>query len=356
MPSPLFKISFLPGLKDIVKKEISEHSELHIIRETDDEIYLDSLFDFSILKKLKSITRAYILVEDAKFNPLHISRHKSILGNLLEIILKEKSEKFTSFKIYCAGSNSPEVKSIEAYVADTFKIKPSEDPDLKIHMIRPIDSWEIAIQITPRPISVREYRVNNLEGALNPTVAYAMNSFCNLTDAASYLNIFSGSGTLLIEAGLIAKDTNPSLKLIGFDIDGKRNALAIDNIKKAGLVKSIMLKTADINSAPDLGMFDVITSDLPFGMVIGKETKIESLYRTFIKYAESTLNPNGTLVVYTTEKDIFEECITSSKFTIKDTLDLKIVTNVNSFIYPRIFVCRFCETNTPQVLSIPSSL
>ena len=159
----------------------------------------------------------------------------------------------------------------------------SDEADLKIHIIKPENIWEIGIQITPRPLSVRDYKVINMSGAMDPTIAYAVNSFCNLDSALSYLNVFSGSATLLIEAG----QCYPNLeKLLGFDNDKKRLSLSIQNIKRAGLIKKVQVKDADIFDRPDLGTFDAVVSDLPFGMSILKNEDLEKLYTTFIQYCE----------------------------------------------------------------------
>ncbi len=75
---------------------------------------------------------------------------------------------------------------------------------------------------------------------------------------------------------------------------------------------------------PDLGKFDVITSDLPFGMRISKDQDLEELYRCFVTYCEHALNPLGTLVVYTSEYELFEKVLKNSKFTVAKTVRLKI--------------------------------
>lgn len=54
-------------------------------------------------------------------------------------------------------------------------------------------------QITPRPLSLRDYKVEHMSGAMDPTIAYAVNSLASLEGAKSYLNVFSGSGTLLVK-------------------------------------------------------------------------------------------------------------------------------------------------------------
>ena len=62
------------------------------------------------------------------------------------------------------------------------------------------DGWEVLIRLTPRPLSAREWRVCNMEGALNATIAAAM---IEMTDPSArrprVFNLMCGSGTLLIE-------------------------------------------------------------------------------------------------------------------------------------------------------------
>lgn len=333
------KLSYITGLRPVVLQELQKLSS-RILDESEDSVFIE--FSEEIIpevKKLRSIARAYIVLHSKKYHPTYISNHKSIVGNLVDIITK--SDDFKTFKISCAGSDSSEVKSIAKYFQENFGLKENEEADLKVHIIKPKDVWEIGVQITPRPLSVRDYKVVNMSGAMDPTIAYAVNSFCNLDSADSYLNIFSGSSTLLIEAG----QCYPNLqKLIGFDNNKKHLSLSVQNIKKAGLIKRIQLKEGDIFDKPDLGTFDAIVSDLPFGMLISKNEDLEKLYTVFIEYCESVLNSGGRLVVYTSEHELFESLLLKSKFKIIQSLQLKFITNANSYLKTKIFVCEF-KTN-----------
>ena len=330
------KLTFITGLKKIVLDEIKTYPELRIAEKREDSIYLEGASSLKAICNLKSITNVYLTKRGDKLNPYFISKHKSILNEIIETVLKENIGVFHTFKLSCAGSNSKEVEEIKGFIADTHKMTYAEDADMEMFIGKQDNLWEIGVRLTSRPLSLRKYKIKNIKGGLNPTIAYAMNSFCHLDSIESYLNIFSGSGTLLIEAGLF----NPKIKLMGFDVDGKSNALAIQNIKKAGLLKSTQLKTADIFRKPDLGKFDVITSDLPFGMQISKYEDLEKLYKSFVMYCEEFLNSNGILVVCTTEIKLFETILKNSKFMATKILKLKIMAASNSCIYPEIFVCK----------------
>lgn len=338
LAKPEIKLSYIIGLREIVLNEVGRYPNLHIIKEDGDSIYLDSVLDLNEIKKLRSVARAYVVLQDQKYNPIYISNHKSILGDLIDTVIGGSEHQFKMFKITGVRSDSLEVRSIANYIQNTYYIKEKEEADLKIHIIKPDDEWEVGIQITPRPLSVRDYRVINMSGAMDSTIAYAVNSLCGLENAKSYLNVFSGSATLLIEA----VQCYPNLEqLVGFDNDKKHLSLAIQNIKKAGLIKKVQIKEADIFNKPDFGTFDVITSDLPFGMSISKNEDLEKLYRSFIEYCEHSLNPNGKLAVYTSEYEILEKLISKSRFKIVKSKGLKFMTSVNAYLRPKIFVCGF---------------
>lgn len=390
----LIKILFVHGLREIVEGEISQHPELasllRVVERNADSIYFDfipatlpdeevnekgkkptqkndvddsislveSFMDtLDVLAKLRSITNIYLVQKNEKFHPIHISKHKSILGTMIELVLHNQpvdtKKAFKTFKLRCAGSDTPDALAIQGYIADTFKLIASEDADLDTYIHKPGELWEVGVRVTSRPLSVRDYRVENIKGGMNPTVAYAVNT-CALANVSSkqessttsnfsYLNVCSGSATLLIEAQIELKrrETTGEVRLLGFDIDKKTNSLAIQNIKKGGFITSIQIKTADLLEKPDFGMFDAIVSDLPFGMQISKDADLNKLYNTFMEYAGEKLNPDGTLVIYTTELDTFERAVRNSALEIIKTVSLQITTAINSTIKPNIFVCKF---------------
>ncbi|HRH27047.1 MAG TPA: methyltransferase domain-containing protein [Parcubacteria group bacterium] len=330
------KLSYITGLKPVVLDELKKIN-FEIISEDTDSFFIE--FSEKVIqqvKKLRSVARVYLVMQGDTYHPTYISNHKSVLAGLINMVIEYYD--FKTFKISCAGSDSPEVRSIARYIRDTYILEENDEADLKIHIIKLDSGWEMGVQITPRPLSVRDYRVVNMSGAMDPTIAYAVNSFCNLDSAHSYLNIFSGSATLLIEAGQCYPNLN---KLLGFDNEKKHLSLSVQNIKKAGLIERVQVKELDIFDKPDLGKFDAIASDLPFGMSILKGEDLEKLYETFIQYCEDVLNTTGRLVVYTSEYEIIEPILLKSKFKIIQSLQLKFITNVDAYLRPKIIVCEF---------------
>lgn len=330
------KLSYITSLKPVVLDELKKFN-FEIISEDTDSFFIEfSEKAIQQVKKLRSVARVYLVMQGDTYHPTYISNHKSVLAGLIDMVIEYYD--FKTFKISCAGSDSPEVRSIARYIRDTYILEENDEADLKIHIIKLDSGWEMGVQITPRPLSVRDYRVVNMSGAMDPTIAYAVNSFCNLDSAHSYLNIFSGSATLLIEAGQCYPNLN---KLLGFDNEKKHLSLSIQNIKKAGLIERVQVKEMDIFDKPDLGKFDAVVSDLPFGMSISKGKNLEKLYETFTKYCEGVLNTTGRLVIYTSEYEIIEPILLRSKFKMVQSLQLKFITNVDAYLRPKIVVCEF---------------
>jgi|ERR1035437_817496 23S rRNA G2445 N2-methylase RlmL len=331
------KLTFIEGLKDFVVNEVKKSTSFNGIDIKAQEICVNFNDKYDDLLELRSVSQVSIVSESPKFNPTYISKNKSIVGNIINEVLKNKSEVFKTFKISCAGSDSPEVKSIVKYVESEYKLEQSLEADLKIAIAKTGATWEVSVQATRRPLSVRDYKASNMSGAMDPTIAYALNSLCDAENKKSYLNIFSGSATLLIEAGLISKNIDT---LVGFDNNKNHLSIAYQNITKAGLIKKIKLYEKDIYDFPDIGIFEVIAADLPFGMKISKDEDLARLYKAFVDYSDQTLIRGGVLGVYTSEVDLFERAIDESNFKVVNRLKLTLVTNVGSYLYPEVFICK----------------
>ncbi len=335
----MWKLEFIEGGIIYVKQELNNLllSDF-IIKEESKFMYLEKnpKIKIDIIKNLRTITKAYSVLESPKLTPKYIAKNKSILGNLVKEIIE--LDEFDTFFIQCAGDDTPEIKSILRYISQEFKLEyDNNNPDLKIHIIKIKDLWEIGVQITTRPLSTRSYRISHISGALNPTIASGMNLLADIQSAKSYLNPFSGSGTFLIEALI----SNPNLQeIIGFDIDKSALTASIQNIKEAGFIRKIKIKSLDITDNLDLGKFDIITADLPFGMVISKHTNLEDLYQKFIELSKNHLAKNGKMIAITSEIDLFRKTIQKSKLKIIKEISLKQITSVNSYLKTSIFLCK----------------
>ena len=182
------KLAFIIGLQQIVVDEMSRYPDMRILSKEIDCLYLDLSQKYLNTLGLKSISRAFVVVQDSRYNPTYISKHKSIVGELVNMVISIDKKNFKSFKITCAGSDSPEVRSIVRYIQEEYGLVEKENADIKIHIIKPDDVWEVGVQLTARPLSLRNYKVRHMNGAMDPPIAYSMNSLCELEHKESYLN------------------------------------------------------------------------------------------------------------------------------------------------------------------------
>ena len=144
---PVEKGDYLPRklyrqyIHSILQNEINKKKVFHVRREVGDSIYLDYVSNLDEVRELRSVARAYVVSQDTKYNPLYISNHKSILGCLIEAVIAGNEDEFKTFKITCAGSDSPEIRDISEYIKKTYKLIETEESDLKIHIIKIEDEW-----------------------------------------------------------------------------------------------------------------------------------------------------------------------------------------------------------------------
>lgn len=338
----MWKIEYVHGSFELVQLELKKQNLIsYLLWHTETQAYLAGEVSFSTIYQLKTILKAYQVEQDDRFTPRYIANHKSRLGNLVswlqEMWGEEFYQEFHSFSIQCAGKDSPEVRSIITYIEEVTKLVYDDlDPDLKCYIIKIEDTWEIGVQIAARPVSMRDYRVEHMPGALNASIAYGMNLLADVGQADSYCNPCAGSGTLALEAAL----ANPHLSSVqGFDLDTEALTLAMHNITQAGLQSRIHLSHRDLCDIPDLGCYDVIASDLPFGMGVAKYADLDFLYRSFFWFARKNLAPQGRLVVITSQSDVFCQAMSETGFGIEAEITLRSMTSANDYLETYIYLC-----------------
>ena len=116
------KLAFITGLQQIVVDEVSRYPDMRILSKEIDCLYLDLSQKYLNTLGLKSISRAFVVVQDSRYNPTYISKHKSIIGELVNMVISIDKKNFKSFKITCAGSDSPEVRSIVRYIQKKYNV------------------------------------------------------------------------------------------------------------------------------------------------------------------------------------------------------------------------------------------
>lgn len=286
-----------------------------------------------------------------------VPRPKSLLGDEhfrrlvteVEEIRRRSKDPFDGFRIGAAGSDSPVFLRLIGALEQATGLRHRPESGELLVRVKPAPdeaAWDVLPRLTPRPLSTREWRVCNMPGGLNATLAAAMHDFAVLgADLgkvhARYLNAMCGSGTLLVEWRL----AGATGYTVGCDLAVEAVTCAHENIAAAGLARDVEVLHADAVHfvAPD-GSFDLITADVPWGDAIGTHQANATLYPAFLDEAARLLAPEGVLVVLTHEVQLFE-CL------LKDRWDWRVdrvVTVFHGGHWPRMYRLVRREEDAPS--------
>ncbi len=207
-------------------------------------------------------------------------QHFSRLLRQIDTVRELRDEgSFRSFRISAAGRQSRVMQRLrEALAQQAGLVYDEREGDLLLR-IRAAElhagGWEVLTRLTPHPLSARAWRVCNLPGALNATIAAAMIELTRPQAEDRFFNLMCGSGTLLIERLLRA----PVQAAAGCDSDPRALRCAADNLDAAGVQEQGQLFAMDATQLrlPDASV-DVLCADLPWGQLLGSHESNATLY------------------------------------------------------------------------------
>ena len=200
------------------------------------------------------------------------------------------------------------------------------------------DRVSLCIDTSGDGLHKRGYRPAHNAAPLKETMAAAMVSLSRYRGRDDFCDPFCGSGTIPIEAALIAKNRAPGLyrrfaamswknldgklweqereraksleyngnyNIVGADIDGHALDLARENARRAGVADIIRFEKADARSFDRKTERGVIVTNPPYGQRIMEQKEAEELYRDFGKAYAASQNWQLYLLSSHTE---FERC------------------------------------------------
>jgi tRNA (guanine6-N2)-methyltransferase len=316
-PASTLELEFLPGLESFVQAELQNHGTYKTRQHNKETLRFNYAGD---VKNLFSLRRAVALYQVLIFP---IPRPKALLGDehLRRLIQSveltralNQSNAFTSFRFSAAGSDSSVFQKLAETLSQRLQLPYDTNEGNLLLVVRPAEEgWEVAIRLTPRPLSARPWRTCNLEGGLNATLAVVMNDVAAVKPTDRYLNAMCGSGTLLIEQAL-AKATT---RLVGCDISKRALECALQNIK-AAKVAGIELLEADATRLPFAeDSFEIVTADVPWGDAVGTHEGNAKLYPAFLQEINRITTNHARFVVLTHEIKLFEKILAASQWRIK---------------------------------------
>lgn len=185
------------------------------------------------------------------------------------------------------------------------------------------DKVEVFLDTSGAGLNKRGYRAVANEAPLHETMAAAMVTLSRYRGRDFFWDPFCGSGTIVIEAALIALNRAPGLnrsfaaekwacmdsrfwqdartealdkefrgeyRILGSDIDPNSLNIAISNAKKAGVSKYIRFEEADATKRDFPAASGVIVCNPPYGERMMEQRDAQRLYRAFgkhLRYADT---------------------------------------------------------------------
>ncbi len=202
---------------------------------------------------------------------------------------------------------------------DKFDSRPdvsNTEPDLRIHIRGYKNQYSVSIDTSGSSLFMRGYRTKTGEAPLKENLAAGLIGLAEWDKKSPLVDLFCGSGTILIEAAMMALDMAPGLerkkfgfmnytdfnadvwdqvvqeavdnekheldfKLYGYDLDKKVLQMAKENAKNAGVLDFIEFSNTSIAIAgpPEGVTSGLIIANPPYGARIGDEDNLKDVYR-----------------------------------------------------------------------------
>lgn len=200
------------------------------------------------------------------------------------------------------------------------------------------DQCSLYLDTSGAGLHKRGYRAASLEAPLRETLAAAMVTLSRFRGKDPFRDPFCGSGTIAIEAALIAKNRAPGLDrsfdaqkwhfldsniwltaaeeamdrefhgaydIWGGDIDPRAIRIAQENAVKAGVEDCVRFECSDVKNLRCTGEYGQIVTNPPYGERLLEQEEARSLSRTFGKVYRD-IPPKWRVLVLTSDRE-FEQ-------------------------------------------------
>ncbi len=229
----------------------------------------------------------------------------------IDVVVKEcmlHDQRFVAMKIKDA---------IVDQFREKFGVRPdvnTENPDLRIHVRGIKNQLSVAVDTSGHSLFMRGYRLKTGEAPLKENLAAGLIGLAEWDQKTAIVDLFCGSGTILIEAAMMALNMAPGLqrksfgfmnlmdfdekaweetiqeaidgeketldfKFYGYDIDKKVLDIAKRNAKSAGVAEFIEFKSTPVSVALPPEEKCIVICNPPYGSRIGDEDNLKDVYR-----------------------------------------------------------------------------
>lgn len=340
---PLVECEVLNGLKPLaiqeIKKKFGNQASL-IPQKNPALIIFQYAGSIQELLSLRTAAAVYLLSHYEIPRPRALLGHQHLtrlVAEIEKVLALHPPNTFETFTISAAGSDSSTFQKIREVVSKATNLTFSPDEADLLLRVRPSaadsEGWDVLTRISPRPLSTRKWRTYNMEGALNATVAAGIVELAQPKPQDKFLNLMSGSGTLLIER-LLRSECQLS---IGADINLGHLLGAQRNINNSGVHPNGLVQMDVSRTAFPSNCFDVICADLPWGQLVGSDEENRILYPKILGETARIAASNACFILLTHSIKLMEKVIREGSHLWQLEAEIKIV---QGGLHPRIYILR----------------
>jgi tRNA (guanine6-N2)-methyltransferase len=321
-PAHPMELLFLPGLAEVVEAEVRERlrgaERLRPVPGRSDSLRLELRGPWERLLELRTIVAAFAVLSFGVPRPRSLTSGEylpEIVRTIQAVRELGPAPAPASFRFDAPGPTSSGFRRLaEELASSTGLPHDQDDGDLVLRFRRAIerpDGWDVLVRLSSRPLSDRPWRVRNLPGAANATIAAAMARLTRPRPADRVANLMCGSGTLLVERLL----TGPARVAVGVDRDPAVLEDCRANLAAAGLTHRAELVHGDVAGDGWLarGPYDALLADPPWGTLVGDHAGNRAVYATLLERAHRAAAPGARLAVLTHEIRLMERCLESAR-------------------------------------------
>lgn len=349
-PEPRYEAEVVPGLEEFVRSELVQRFGSRVSltkpraptghREADRDLPTEDgakpgnvpfayAGDVKELLTLGTAGSVYLVKHFGVPRPLALLGHQNfqqLAEAIATVVALHPLGSFHTLRISAAGERSSVFERLRAELASRTELQSvtGEGGDLVMRVRRPVaalEGFEVSVRISPRPLSARPWRVCDMPGALNATVARVMAHLTAPRADDVFLNLAAGSGTLCIERLAYG----PAREVIGAERDPEALECTRANLRAAGLGGHVRLERWDAGNVPlPSGSVTALTSDLPWGHLIGGHEENERLYPRILEEGARLAAPDARLVLLSSEVRLLERLLSqrAGMWTVERTIRL----------------------------------
>ena len=208
------------------------------------------------------------------------------------------------------------------------------NPDIRLNIHIAENNCTLSLDSSGESLHRRGYRQESVEAPLNEVLAAGMILMTGWQGETDFIDPMCGSGTLLIEAALIARNMAPGLfrkefafekwndydadlfdaiynddsqerefkhHIYGYDVDIKAVNTAIMNVKAAGLSADITVKEADFKNFTQPAEKAIMVTNPPYGERISTPNLLETYKMIGERLKHQFLNNDAWILSYRQE-------------------------------------------------------